>query len=71
MTDTPTARPLGTALIVCDDAVTTRQLTEAMQELALSVEVCIKVASALDRVTSGAQPRRKFDAIPPIALRRV
>jgi ActR/RegA family two-component response regulator len=50
MIDTSTAKLIGTALIVSKDAVTTRQLAEAMQELALSVEVCIKVSDALDRV---------------------
>ena len=50
MIDTSTARLIGTALIVSEDAVATRQLAEAMQELALSVEVCVKVSDALDRV---------------------
>jgi len=50
MIDATTARLIGTALIVSEDAVTTRQLAEAMQELALSVEACIKVSDALDRV---------------------
>jgi ActR/RegA family two-component response regulator len=50
MTDTSTAKLIGTALIVSEDAVATRQLAEAMQELALSVEVCIEVSDALDRV---------------------
>jgi hypothetical protein len=50
MTDTSTAKLIGTALIVSEDAVATRQLAEAMQELALSVEVCIKVSDVLDRV---------------------
>lgn len=50
MTDTSTARIIGTALIVSEDAVATRQLAEAFQELALSVQVCIKVSDAIDRV---------------------
>jgi ActR/RegA family two-component response regulator len=50
MTGTLTAKLIGTALIVSDDAMATRYLTEALQEFALSVEVCIKVAVALDRV---------------------
>ena len=50
MTDTSTAKLIGTALIVSEDAVATRQLAEAMQELALSVEVCIKGSDVLDRV---------------------
>jgi len=50
MTETSTAKLIGTALVVSEDAVATRQLAEAMQELALSVEVCVKVPDALDRV---------------------
>lgn len=50
MTEVSTAKIVGTALVVSGDAVATRQLAEAMQELALSVEVCIKVSDALDRV---------------------
>jgi ActR/RegA family two-component response regulator len=50
MTDTSTGKLIGKALIVSEDAVATRQLAEALQELALSVEVCIKVPDALDRV---------------------
>ena len=50
MIDTLAARLIGTALIVSEDAVATRQLAEAMQDLALSVEVCIKTSDALDRV---------------------
>ena len=50
MIHSSTAKLIGTALIVSGDAVATRQLVEAMQELALSVEVCVKVSDALDRV---------------------
>src|ERR1700683_1817220 len=50
MTNHSTAKLIGTALIVSEDSVATQQLTEAMRELALSVEVCIKVSDALDRV---------------------
>jgi len=45
-----TAKLIGTALVVSEDAIATRQLAEAMQELALSVEVCVKVPDALDRL---------------------
>ena len=48
--DGNSAGPVGTALIVSEDAVVTRQLAEAMQELALSVEVWIKPSGAVDRV---------------------
>src|SRR3984885_4864993 len=44
-----TGKLIGKALIVSGDAVTTRQLAEAMEELALSVEVCIHMGDALDR----------------------
>lgn len=50
MTDTRISKPIGKALIVSEDVPTTRQLAEAMEELALSVEVCAKIADALDRV---------------------
>jgi ActR/RegA family two-component response regulator len=53
MTAGSTAKLIGTALIVSEDAMATRQLTEAMQEVALSVEVCIKVSDALDRMKHG------------------
>jgi len=53
MTDTSRGNVIGTALIVSEDAVATRQVAEAMQELALSVEVCINVSDALDRVNHG------------------
>jgi ActR/RegA family two-component response regulator len=50
MTDTHLSKPIGKALVVSEDAVITKQLTDAMEELALSVEVCGKIADALDRV---------------------
>ena len=50
MTETATAKVIGTALVVSEDEVATRQLAEAMQQLALSVEVCNKVPDALERV---------------------
>jgi len=52
MTDTSSAKLIGTALIASEDAVATRQLTEAMEELALAVEVCIQVSDALGRVNN-------------------
>jgi ActR/RegA family two-component response regulator len=45
-----TGKVIGTTLIVSEDAVATRQIAEAMQQLALSVEVCNKVSDAIDRV---------------------
>jgi ActR/RegA family two-component response regulator len=50
MTDNYTATAIGTALIVSEDAVATRQIAEALQELALSVEIYNKVSDAMDRV---------------------
>jgi ActR/RegA family two-component response regulator len=50
MTDSSTARLIGSALIVSEDAVVARQIAEAMQQLALAVEVCDKVSDAMDRV---------------------
>ena len=50
MTDTSASKLMGKALIVSEDAVTTQLLAGAMKELALSVEVCGKIADALDRV---------------------
>jgi ActR/RegA family two-component response regulator len=50
MTDNSTARAFGTALIVSEDTVATRQIAEALQELALAVEVCTKISDAMDQV---------------------
>jgi ActR/RegA family two-component response regulator len=50
MTDSSTAKLIGSALIVSEDAVVARQIAEAMQQLALAVEVCDKVSDAMDRV---------------------
>jgi ActR/RegA family two-component response regulator len=50
MEEVSTSKLIGKALIVSEDAVATRQVAEAMQELALSVEICIKLSDALDRV---------------------
>ncbi len=58
MSDTSTAKPIGSALIVCEDVPATRLLTQAMQELALSAEVCTKVPEALDWIN-----RRKLEVV--------
>jgi len=50
MTDSSTSKLIGKALIVSEDAAGARLLSEAMEELALSVEVCGKIADALGRV---------------------
>jgi len=44
------AKHIGKALIVSADAIATQQLAETMEELALSVEICVKAADAVDRV---------------------
>ena len=50
MTNTATAKSIGNALIVCEEAPATRLLIQALQELALSAEVWITVPAALDRI---------------------
>src|SRR5215467_14051278 len=50
MNEISTAKHIGKALIVSADAVATHQLAETMEELALSVEVCVRAADAVDRV---------------------
>jgi ActR/RegA family two-component response regulator len=57
MIDPSTGKRIGTVMMVSEDEMAARQLAEAMQELALSVEVCTKVSDALDPVS-----RRKFEA---------
>jgi DNA-binding response OmpR family regulator len=58
MNNISASKLIGTVLIVSEDPVGARQLAEAMQELALSAEVCIKVSDALDRVS-----HRKLEAV--------
>jgi ActR/RegA family two-component response regulator len=49
----PPRNSIGRALIVSENAAEARQLTEAMQELSLYVEVCVKVSDALQRLKHG------------------
>jgi ActR/RegA family two-component response regulator len=49
---------VGRVLLVSDDAIAIQQLSESMQRLALSVEQCAEVSSALERVK-----RSKFEAV--------
>jgi hypothetical protein len=49
---------IGKALIVSEDPIATRQLAEAMQELALSVEIWIKQTGPVDRVKR-SKPRSR------------
>jgi len=57
MTDLSSVKLMGTVLIVSEDEEATRQLTKAMEELALSVEVCSNVSDALEKVN-----HNKFEA---------
>ncbi len=49
---------IANALLVSNDAATIKQLSESMQQLALSPEVCVEVPTALVLLN-----RRKFDAV--------
>ena len=49
---------VGTVLLVSRDAIASRQLTNAMQQLAMSVEVCVDISAAADRMS-----RRKFEGV--------
>ncbi len=58
MLDTTPPRLVGTVLLVSRDAIASRQVTDVMQEFALSVEVCVNISAAADRLS-----RRKFEAV--------
>jgi DNA-binding NarL/FixJ family response regulator len=58
MLDTTPPRLVGTVLLVSQDAIASHHVTDAMQELALSVEVCVSVPAAADRLS-----RRKVEAV--------
>ena len=49
---------IGRVLLVSDDAIAVKQLSESMQRFALSVEHCTEVSSALERLK-----RSKFEAV--------
>ena len=49
---------VGSALLVCNDAGTIKQLSASMQQLAMFPEVCVEVGAAL-----GLLNRRKFEAV--------
>ena len=49
---------IGRVLLVSDDAIAVKQLSESMQRFALSVEHCTEVSSALERLK-----RSKFAAV--------
>lgn len=61
MSNMNTAPPfvgVANALLVSNDAVAIKQLSESMQQFAISPEVCVEAANALALLN-----RRKFDAI--------
>ncbi len=58
MNATPLSVNIADALLVSNDAVTITQLSESMQQLAMSREVCVEVPAALVLLN-----RRKFDAV--------
>ncbi len=45
-------------LLVSRDAIASRQVTDAMQQLAVSVEVCVDISAVADRLS-----RRKFEGV--------
>jgi ActR/RegA family two-component response regulator len=49
---------VGSTLLVSNDAATIQQLTESMQQLAMSPEICVEVPAALLLLN-----RRKFEAV--------
>jgi ActR/RegA family two-component response regulator len=49
---------VGDVLLVCNDAVTVKQLGESMQQLAMTPEVCAELPTALSLLI-----QRKFDAV--------
>jgi len=58
MRDTNTPKALGRILLVSRDAIANRQMTDAMQRLALSVEACVDISAAAERLS-----RNKFEAV--------
>jgi len=48
---------VGTVLLVSRDAIASRQLTDAMQQLAASVEVCADISAAADSRGNAQQLR--------------
>ncbi len=58
MNATPLSANAAGALLVSNDAVTIKQISESLQQLAISPEVCVEVPTALVLLN-----RRKFDAV--------
>ena len=57
MNTTP-SKLVGTVLLVSRDEIARRQVTDAMQQLAVSVEGCVDISAAADRLS-----RRKFEGV--------
>jgi DNA-binding response OmpR family regulator len=57
MNTTP-SKLVGTVLLVSRDAIARRQVTDAMQQLAVSVDVCVDISAVADRLS-----RRKFEGV--------
>ena len=49
---------VGTVLLVSRDEIASRQVTDAMQQLGVSVEVCVDISAAADRLS-----RHKFEGV--------
>src|ERR1035441_5355854 len=58
MNASPLSVNIADVLLVSNDTVTIKQLSESMQQLAMSQEVCVEVPAALVLLN-----RRKFDAV--------
>ena len=58
MSSPATGTSVGHVLLICNDAAAIRQLTEALQQFAISSEVCIYESMAF-----GLLDRRKFEAV--------
>jgi CheY-like chemotaxis protein len=58
MSSTGIGTAMGRVLLVCDDSAAIQQLTEGMQQFAITTEVCVDFAMAL-----GLLNRKKFEAV--------
>lgn len=58
MSSTAIGTAMGRVLLVCNDSAAIEQLSEGMQQLAITTEVCVDVGMALGLLT-----RNKFEAV--------
>jgi CheY-like chemotaxis protein len=58
MSSSGTGTAMGRVLLVCDDSAAIRELTEGMEQFAITTEVCVDVDMALRLLN-----RKKFEAI--------